>query len=82
MDRRSWLWKRKSSDKSPGESDSSGSASSHSEPYFDDQVLLNTLNSFFLNLCMLEIMGSNNAGTYFQFKDHDLGFGQVFFSDL
>ncbi|XP_066335035.1 filament-like plant protein 3 [Miscanthus floridulus] len=37
MDRRSWLWKRKSSDKSPGESDSSGSASSHSEPYFDDQ---------------------------------------------
>ncbi|CAN6362397.1 unnamed protein product [Urochloa humidicola] len=37
MDRRSWLWKRKSSDKSPGESDSSGSVSSHSEPYFDDQ---------------------------------------------
>ncbi|RLM58216.1 hypothetical protein C2845_PM18G01740 [Panicum miliaceum] len=37
MDCRSWLWKRKSSDKSPGESDSSGSASSHSEPYFDDQ---------------------------------------------
>ncbi|KAG2556068.1 hypothetical protein PVAP13_8NG066700 [Panicum virgatum] len=37
MDRRSWLWKRKSSDKTPGESDSSGSGSSHSEPYFDDQ---------------------------------------------
>ncbi|WVZ54096.1 hypothetical protein U9M48_004956 [Paspalum notatum var. saurae] len=37
MDRRSWLWKRKLSDKSLGESDSSGSASSHSEPYMDDQ---------------------------------------------
>ncbi|XP_062197363.1 uncharacterized protein LOC133900274 [Phragmites australis] len=37
MDRRSWLWRRKSSDKSPGESDSSGSMTSHSECYFDDQ---------------------------------------------
>ncbi|XP_062182638.1 filament-like plant protein [Phragmites australis] len=37
MDRRSWLWRRKSSDKSPGESDSSGSMSSHSEHCFDDQ---------------------------------------------
>lgn len=38
MDRRSWLWKRKSSEKSPSESESSGSLSSHSERYSDDQV--------------------------------------------
>ncbi|KAK3118145.1 hypothetical protein QOZ80_9BG0694910 [Eleusine coracana subsp. coracana] len=37
MDRRSWPWKRKSSDKSPVESDGSGSASSHSEHFLDDQ---------------------------------------------
>ncbi|KAL5704378.1 hypothetical protein ACHQM5_022817 [Ranunculus cassubicifolius] len=38
MDRRSWLWKKKSSDKSPGgETESSGSMSSHSERYSDDQ---------------------------------------------
>ncbi|KAL6653503.1 hypothetical protein ACP70R_009081 [Stipagrostis hirtigluma subsp. patula] len=37
MDRQSWLCKRKSSDKSTGESDSSGSMSSHSERCFDDQ---------------------------------------------
>ncbi|XP_008784206.2 filament-like plant protein 3 [Phoenix dactylifera] len=37
MDRRSWLWRRKSSEKSPGETESSGSASSHSERYSDDQ---------------------------------------------
>ncbi|MQL79394.1 hypothetical protein Taro_011828 [Colocasia esculenta] len=37
MDRRSWLWRRKSSDKSPGETESSGSVSSHSERYSDDQ---------------------------------------------
>ncbi|GJN07244.1 hypothetical protein PR202_ga25062 [Eleusine coracana subsp. coracana] len=40
MDRRSWPWKRKSSDKSPVESDGSGSASSHSEHFLDDQFLL------------------------------------------
>ncbi|XP_074573237.1 uncharacterized protein LOC141829620 [Curcuma longa] len=37
MDRRSWLWRRKSSEKSPGETESSGSVSSHSERYSDDQ---------------------------------------------
>ncbi|ONK77509.1 uncharacterized protein A4U43_C02F7320 [Asparagus officinalis] len=37
MDPKSWLWRRKSSDKSPGETESSGSASSHSERYSDDQ---------------------------------------------
>ncbi|PWA46042.1 filament-like plant protein [Artemisia annua] len=43
MDRRSWLWRRKSSDKSPGgETESSaGSISSHSERFSDDQVFLN-----------------------------------------
>ncbi|KAL0462239.1 UNVERIFIED_CONTAM: Filament-like plant protein 3 [Sesamum latifolium] len=45
MDRRSWLWRRKSSEKSPsGETESSGSVSSHSERFSDDQTLsaLNT----------------------------------------
>ncbi|KAF9608403.1 hypothetical protein IFM89_009769 [Coptis chinensis] len=37
MDRKSWLWRKKSSEKSPGETDSSGSMSSHSERYSDDQ---------------------------------------------
>lgn len=41
MDRRSWLWRRKSSEKSPsGETESSGSVSSHSERFSDDQVCL------------------------------------------
>lgn len=44
MDRRSWLWRRKSSDKSPGETESSGSGSgsvsisSPSERFSDDQL--------------------------------------------
>ncbi|MED6133826.1 hypothetical protein PIB30_031837 [Stylosanthes scabra] len=37
MDDKRWLWKEKSSEKSPGETDSSGSASSHSERYSDEQ---------------------------------------------
>ncbi|KAL7131952.1 hypothetical protein ABFS83_12G039600 [Erythranthe nasuta] len=42
MDRRSWLWRRKSSEKSPsGETESSGSLSSHSERFSDDQTLSN-----------------------------------------
>ncbi|KAI3462409.1 hypothetical protein Pfo_019072 [Paulownia fortunei] len=42
MDRRSWLWRRKSSEKSPsGETESSGSVSSHSERFSDDQTLSN-----------------------------------------
>ncbi|PKA47977.1 hypothetical protein AXF42_Ash016324 [Apostasia shenzhenica] len=40
MDRRSWLWRRKSSEKSPGETESSGSASSHSERFSEDQEAL------------------------------------------
>ncbi|XP_071720074.1 filament-like plant protein 3 [Rutidosis leptorrhynchoides] len=39
MDRRSWLWRRKSSEKSPGETESSGgSISSNSGRFLDDQV--------------------------------------------
>ncbi|RDX74307.1 Filament-like plant protein 3, partial [Mucuna pruriens] len=38
MDRRSWLWRRKSSEKSPGETESSGSMSSFSERFYDDQI--------------------------------------------
>lgn len=39
MDRRSWLWRRKSSEKSPGETESSGSISSLSERFSDDQAV-------------------------------------------
>lgn len=38
MEKRKWLWKRKSSERSPGETESSGSMSSHSERYSDEQV--------------------------------------------
>uniref|UniRef100_A0A5B7BWN1 Putative Filament-like plant protein isoform 1 n=1 Tax=Davidia involucrata TaxID=16924 RepID=A0A5B7BWN1_DAVIN len=40
MEKRKWLWKRKSSEKSPGETESSESISSHSERYSDDQEAL------------------------------------------
>eukprot|EP00256_Glycine_max_P042839 XP_006593603.1 filament-like plant protein isoform X2 [Glycine max] len=40
MDKTRWLWKRKSSDKSSGETESSGSVSSHSERYSDEQEAL------------------------------------------
>ncbi|XP_009627329.1 filament-like plant protein isoform X2 [Nicotiana tomentosiformis] len=40
MEKRKWLWKRKPSDKSPGETESSGSLSSHSERYSDEQDAL------------------------------------------
>ncbi|KAL9315671.1 hypothetical protein ACSQ67_016672 [Phaseolus vulgaris] len=40
MDKKRWLWKRKSSEKSPGETESSGSVSSHSERYSDEQEAL------------------------------------------
>ncbi|KAG0481084.1 hypothetical protein HPP92_011942 [Vanilla planifolia] len=40
MDRRSWLWRRKSSEKSPGETESSGSVSSYSERYSEDQEVV------------------------------------------
>lgn len=43
MDRRSWLWRRKSSEKSPGETESSGSISSHSERFSDEQVYIITV---------------------------------------
>ncbi|XP_074574356.1 filament-like plant protein 3 isoform X2 [Curcuma longa] len=42
MDRRSWLWRRKSSEKSLGETESSGSVSPQSERYSDDQDALRT----------------------------------------
>ncbi|KAJ0976894.1 hypothetical protein J5N97_012368 [Dioscorea zingiberensis] len=46
MDRRSWLWRRKSSEKSPGETESSGSVSSLSERYSDDhEVMRASLNN-------------------------------------
>ncbi|KAE8718558.1 CBS / octicosapeptide/Phox/Bemp1 (PB1) domains-containing protein isoform 1 [Hibiscus syriacus] len=40
MDRRSWLWRRKSSENSPAETDSTsaGSISSHSERFWDEQA--------------------------------------------
>ncbi|KAK9058316.1 hypothetical protein SSX86_023157 [Deinandra increscens subsp. villosa] len=42
MDRRSWLWRRKSTEKSAGETESSGgSVSSHSERFLDDQAYSN-----------------------------------------
>ncbi|KAG0494397.1 hypothetical protein HPP92_005391 [Vanilla planifolia] len=38
MDRRTWLWRRKSLEKSPGDSESSGSSSSFSERCLDEQT--------------------------------------------
>ncbi|KAK7301378.1 hypothetical protein RJT34_12241 [Clitoria ternatea] len=40
MDKKRWLWKRKSSERSPDETESSGSVSSHSERYSDEQEAL------------------------------------------
>ncbi|CAK9142251.1 unnamed protein product [Ilex paraguariensis] len=40
MEKRKWLWKKKSYEKSPGETESSGSISSHSERYSDEQESL------------------------------------------
>ncbi|XP_027338598.1 filament-like plant protein isoform X2 [Abrus precatorius] len=37
MEKKRWLWKRKSSEKSPGEAESSGSAMSHSERHSDER---------------------------------------------
>ncbi|XP_065881971.1 filament-like plant protein [Euphorbia lathyris] len=37
MEKRKWLWKRKSSERSPGETESSGSVSSLSERFSDEQ---------------------------------------------
>ncbi|XP_073063800.1 filament-like plant protein [Primulina eburnea] len=37
MEKRKWLWKRKSSERSPGESESSGSISSYSDRHSDEQ---------------------------------------------
>ncbi|RZB65885.1 Filament-like plant protein [Glycine soja] len=45
MDRRSWLWRRMSSKKNLGEIESSGSMSSHSERFSDDQITAALLNS-------------------------------------
>lgn len=38
MEKKKWPWKKKSSERSPGESESSGSFSSPSERYSDEQV--------------------------------------------
>ncbi|KAK9080236.1 hypothetical protein SSX86_001912 [Deinandra increscens subsp. villosa] len=38
MEKKSWLWKRKSSDRSPGETESSTSVSSHSESNSDEKA--------------------------------------------
>lgn len=46
MEHRSWLWRKKSSEKSPGETESSGSVSSHSERLSDDQVIFSTADSY------------------------------------
>ncbi|KAH1057482.1 hypothetical protein J1N35_035547 [Gossypium stocksii] len=40
MEKKSWLWKRKSSERSPCETESSGSISSQSERFSDDQEAL------------------------------------------
>ena len=54
MDRRSWLWRRKSSEKCPGETESSGSVSSHSERFSDDQVgALHIAMFIFSNVCFI-----------------------------
>ncbi|KAL5206790.1 hypothetical protein ABZP36_034999 [Zizania latifolia] len=45
MDRTSWLWRRKSSDKSPGGIESTVSASSHSEHCSDDQEFLRAISN-------------------------------------
>ncbi|XP_047317073.1 filament-like plant protein 3 [Impatiens glandulifera] len=42
MDRRSWLWRRKSSEKSPGETESSESLSPMSERFSDEQAFVNS----------------------------------------
>lgn len=42
MDRRSWLWRRKSSEKSPGETESSESLSPLSERLSDEQAFVNS----------------------------------------
>jgi len=53
MDGAGWLWRRKSSDKSPGGSDSSLAVSSHYEQCSDDQVqhhaLICVLYIFFIS---------------------------------
>jgi hypothetical protein len=53
MDHQSWPWRHKSLDKSPGESDSSGSASSHSKRFLDNQVLLYMRMFFPDGICCL-----------------------------
>uniref|UniRef100_A0A0E0REB9 Uncharacterized protein n=1 Tax=Oryza rufipogon TaxID=4529 RepID=A0A0E0REB9_ORYRU len=45
MDRTSWLWRRKPSDKSPGGAENTVSVSSHSEHYSDDQEVLRPVSN-------------------------------------
>lgn len=48
MEKKSWLWKKKSSEKSPGDTHSSGSVSSHSERYSGEQEALKEYSNHFL----------------------------------
>ncbi|KAK1384500.1 filament-like plant protein [Heracleum sosnowskyi] len=48
MEKKSWLWKKKSSEKSPGDTDSSGSVSSHSDRYSGEQETLKEYSNHFL----------------------------------
>ncbi|KAG2316152.1 hypothetical protein Bca52824_019274 [Brassica carinata] len=50
MDRRSWLW-RKSFENSHGETESTGSLSSHSERFSDDQNVIETTRRLAVLLC-------------------------------
>lgn len=62
MDRRSWPWKRKSSEKSPGETESSDSVSSYSERYSDDQeVLKASTNNSSPNHASPEVSSNTNT---------------------
>uniref|UniRef100_A0A0E0MK56 Uncharacterized protein n=1 Tax=Oryza punctata TaxID=4537 RepID=A0A0E0MK56_ORYPU len=45
MDRTSWLWRRKPSDKSPGGTENTVSVLSHSEHYSDDQEVLRPVSN-------------------------------------
>lgn len=54
MEKRKWPWKKKSSERGGGESESSESISSHSERFSDEQVHLSSI--FFLRLTCLKMM--------------------------
>lgn len=55
MEKKSWLWKRKSSDRSPGETESSTSISSHSESNSDEKMEHESLKKSLNNLQSPEV---------------------------